>query len=266
MYTPRTDNNDRNGSSDGGGRMRTAALRVTSADGGFPTQRTLQQVVDDVIGLLVQYHGFDPDRFQNAQRRDHLEWEWRIIQLLRSNGSVAVKRAGLVAPVHPVPVKAEFAGTDFAPPTGCCNPCKSVVKNQAPPHSDAGAKRSQRNHHLGDVAEALGATAGSGAVVNILQLDDVLDGKLLTEEIFDRFPAAAGRIRVFTPNLNPVIVEKLRALKGIPVGGVVTGVGCVCNFLSHWEPFIVRTGGFAVVFADVHDRTAAAVRRTRGGV
>ncbi len=49
--------------SGGGGRVRTDALQVTSLgadgdDGGFPTNYSLAQVVDHVIQVLAQYHGF----------------------------------------------------------------------------------------------------------------------------------------------------------------------------------------------------------------
>ncbi len=42
-------------------------------DDGFPVNYSLTQVLDHVIQVLVQYNGFDPDRLQNAQRKDHLE-------------------------------------------------------------------------------------------------------------------------------------------------------------------------------------------------
>jgi hypothetical protein len=153
-------------------------------------------------------------------------------------------------------VKQELVDADLFPSVGCCRTCVAVVKNAAQPHSDVTAKRGQRDYVLKRIEEAL---AVIGAFVNVFLLDDVLEGKLLTEEIWARFKdMATGRLRVFAPNLKPDIVELLRKVTDAPADGVVSGVGCVCHFLARWEPLIATTGGFAVVFADVHNRTAAA--------
>lgn len=109
-------------------RARATSVAVTSGDAGvFPGQRALSQVIDDVIGLLVRYHGFDPDRFRAALPKDHTEWEMLILQLLRSNGP------GLEPPHHrhPVPVKAELADADRFVSTGCCTTCADVMRNTA---------------------------------------------------------------------------------------------------------------------------------------
>lgn len=83
-------------------------------------------------------------------------------------------------------------------------------------------------------------------------MDDLLNDRLLTAELWERFPGA--RLRVFAPNLRAAVVQRLAAILGVPRGGIVSGRGCVCNFLAHWEPFIANAGGFAVVCADVHGR------------
>jgi hypothetical protein len=209
-------------------------------------------MVDAVLDLLVRYTPYDPRWFDGAARADNTELQWRTLQLLRSNGTAAANRATMVASGAPVVVKSEFPPppvADCFAPTACCDGCRRVLVNAAPPHTNVDAKRGQRDDVLREVRRAL---AVPGVAVNVLLLDDVLEGRLLSAEIWAQFPEAAGRLRVFAPNLNPDIVEKLRKLTGVPPGGVVSGAGCVCNFLARWEPLIVATGGFAVVYADVH--------------
>jgi hypothetical protein len=163
-----------------------------------------------------------------------------------------------------VPVKTESEITDFFPATDCCAACTAVIRNAAPPHSDVDEKRRQRDDVLRAVADALSAPWAAGAAVNVFLLDDPLEDRLLTAEIWQRFPDAAGRLRVFTPNLNADVVRGLAIVKGAPPGGVVSGVGCVCNFLAHWAPTVAASGGFAVVFADVPPRLWREIRAHNG--
>lgn len=144
-----------------------------------------------------------------------------------------------------------------------------MVRNAALPHSDVSGKRLQRDDVLRDTGEALAAPESShaagngGAVVNVLMLDDLLEGRLLSAEMWARFPEAAGRLRIFATNLRADVVAELTTVPGVPRGGIVSGEGCVCNFLARWESLISATGGFAVVFTDVHDRTLVGFRLDR---
>ncbi len=75
-------------------------------------------------------------------------------------------------------------------------------------HSDVSEKRLQREDVLRDTEEALAASESSraagtaGAFVNVLMLDHLLEGRLLSAEMWARFPEAAGRLRIFAPNLR----------------------------------------------------------------
>ncbi len=85
-------------------RARSSALMVTEGEGAgaFPAQRPLPAVINDLLDVLCRYAAFSPDWFRGAVRADNTEWQWRMIQLMISNGTDAAKKDGPASDaIHP---------------------------------------------------------------------------------------------------------------------------------------------------------------------
>lgn len=183
-----------------------------------------------------------PSRLAGVEqsRCSDLAWDVR-------NGILEVLRRQRDAVVGEPRVKAEplerLSEVDrFPADLGCCDLCRPVRDASPPPHSDIARKREQRQ----TVVQMVADRCAPGTVVNVLLFDDFLaeDG-LLTFQLLGRF--GADRVRVFSPNVRPEVVQALRAATWWPAGCVVSGVGCYHAFLQHWQQYIHALGGFHVV-------------------
>lgn len=70
--------------------------------------------------------------------------------------------------------------------------------------------------------------------------------RLLTEELLMRF--GSERLRIYSPNIKPDIVGKMRALGAND--SVVTSVGCACAFNDRFSDAIKAHGGLDIVMLD----------------
>lgn len=87
--------------------------------------------------------------------------------------------------------------------------------------------------------------------ITALLFDAFLEGRLLSDEIIERFGPA--NVRILSPNLDPDVVAGLRRLKEAqPTAMIIGGLGCYHAFVDHWESLIAVTGGIQVLMADCH--------------
>lgn len=152
-------------------RMRMDSLSVDGTTEGVigGGTKSLASVVDDVLQLLYRYGHFDCKWFENAVQSDCTEWQWAILNTLRSNGSAQAKRSHLVPVNGWLPtIKSEYTETDFFAATDCCVSCRSVIQHNAPAHSDTTEKMLQRAdiHHQIDLALMSASKGTSGVTLN----------------------------------------------------------------------------------------------------
>ena len=157
------------------------------------------------------------------------------------------RRGGAESHLHPLPratateppIFFALGGRRPAGPSG--NP---------PPHSDVDRKADTRRFVEDDVADAVAESAGR-LPVNCWLFDDFLNGRLLSEDLLDRF--GPERVRILSPNLRGEVVDGLRTLGARHRPGVVVGGrGCYHAFVDHWQSLIGVQGGIRVLMADAH--------------
>ncbi len=100
----------------------------------------LMEVFEDVR-LMEQRYGANPGA---AKRADCTDWQWAIVQLLRSEGPDTEESAAAPVRPRPVPIKPEVgAATTVATDTDYSETTyyNEVTGKGAPPNSDATEKR-----------------------------------------------------------------------------------------------------------------------------
>lgn len=122
----------------------------------------------------------------------------------------------------------------------------ATIAADIPPTSYPEQKRLQRDTFLEHIRMAL----ETRSTVNVWMFDDFLhagsDVGTLTEEIFDCF--GSNRIKIFSPNVQPRVVERLSSLPA--ADRIVTSVGCACRFNAVAAELIRCSGGLDVVMVD----------------
>ena len=120
-----------------------------------------------------------------------------------------------------------------------------MPNNKPPPHSDVLRKADTRKFILEDIADV---NQERPHTTVIMLFDDILEGRLLSEDILERF--GASNVLILSPNIHHQVTDLLMQL--LPKGMVWGGTGCYHAFLDYWRSAIAALGGIQVVMADCH--------------